>query len=53
MLFPVSQLFLNKEPILTIRRDTKVRDALSLMVKNDYSQLPIVDASGDLLGLVT
>lgn len=53
MLFPVSQLLQNKEPLLTVRRDTKVRDALSLMVKNDFSQLPIVAQNGDLIGIIT
>lgn len=53
MLFPVSQLLQNKEPILVVKRDTKVRDALSLMVRNDFSQLPIVDESGDLSGIIT
>lgn len=53
MLFPVSELLQNKDPILSIKRDTKVRDALSLMVKNDFSQLPIVDENGDLVGIIT
>jgi CBS domain-containing protein len=53
MLFPVSQLLQNKEAVLTIQRDTKVRDALSLMVENDFSQLPIVDEKGKLVGIAT
>jgi CBS domain-containing protein len=53
MLFPVSELLQNKDPILSIKRDTKVRDALSLMVKNDFSQLPIVDENSDLVGIIT
>lgn len=53
MLFPVSQLLQNKPPILTIKRNTKVRDALSIMVKNDFSQLPIVDENGELTGILT
>ena len=53
MLFPVSELLQNKGPVLSIKRDTKVRDALSLMVKNDFSQLPIVDENDDLVGIIT
>ena len=53
MLFPVSQLLQNKELVLTVKKDTKVRDALSLMVKNDFSQLPIIDESGELTGIIT
>ena len=52
MLFPVSQLLQNKQPILTVTSDTKVRDALSLMVKNDFSQLPIIDENGGLIGII-
>jgi CBS domain-containing protein len=53
MLFPVKQLLQNKEPILMVKRETKVRDALSLMVKNDFSQLPIIDERGNLSGIIT
>lgn len=53
MLFPVSQLLQNKEAVLTVQKDTKVRDALSLMVENDFSQLPIVDENGKLVGIAT
>ena len=53
MLFPVSQLLENKEDILTIPKGTKVREALSLMVENDFSQLPIVDDNGKLVGIAT
>lgn len=53
MLFPVKQLLKDKEPPLCITKEAKVRDALSLMVQNDYSQLPIVDEKGDLVGIIT
>lgn len=53
MLFPVSQLLENKDTVLTIQSYTKVRDVLSLMVENDFSQLPIVDESGKLIGIAT
>jgi CBS domain-containing protein len=53
MLFPVKQLLIEKEPPLCITKEAKVRDALSLMVQNDYSQLPIVDEKGNLVGIIT
>jgi len=53
MLFPVKQLLKDKEPPLCITKEAKVRDALSLMVQNDYSQLPIVDGNGYLAGIIT
>jgi CBS domain-containing protein len=49
----VSQLLTNKEPLVTISPSATVHDALTLMTKSDYSQLPVVDEGGDLLGIIS
>lgn len=53
MLFPIKQLLEDKKKPLCVSRDITVRDALTLMVENDYSQLPIVDEDGRLSGIIT
>jgi CBS domain-containing protein len=53
MLFPIRQLLDGKEPLLSIVRDTKVRDALALMFEYDYSQLPVIDNAGNLIGQIS
>jgi len=53
MLFPVRQLIEGREKPLCIQRKTSVHDALELMIRHDYSQLPVVTESGKLLGLVS
>jgi CBS domain-containing protein len=53
MLFPIKQLLEDKKPPICVSKDTLVRDALTLMVENEYSQLPIVDSHGRLTGIIT
>jgi CBS domain-containing protein len=53
MLFPIQQLIEGRGAPLCVRKDTTVNDALALMVKNDYSQLPVVDEDGDLCGIIS
>lgn len=53
MLFPISQLIAEKEEPLCISKNTKVGDALALMLENDFSQLPIVDEQDNLTGIIT
>lgn len=53
MLFPIEQLLKNKNELDCISKSKTVRDALTQMVKNDYSQLPVLDDTGGLLGIVT
>lgn len=40
----------DQEP-LTVRHDTPVRDAISLMIQHGYSQLPITSHSSEVLGV--
>lgn len=53
MLFPIGQLLEGRAAPLCVARTATVRDALGLMVKNDFSQLPVVDEEGHLVGIVT
>lgn len=39
--------------ITTVRQDTLVRDAVTMMIDNDFSQLPVVDEQGRCIGLLT
>ncbi|MHB1416589.1 MAG: CBS domain-containing protein [Chloroflexota bacterium] len=53
MLFPLHRLLEGRAAPTCIGRATTVREALGLMIGHDFSQLPVVDAEGHFLGLVT
>src|SRR3712207_5539488 len=53
MLYPVEKLLSNRGKVLCVNQKETVRDTLVKMVQNDYSQLPVVDDSGNLVGIVT
>lgn len=53
MLFPISELIQEKDKLITVTKDSKIRDALAIMLENDYSQLPVVDEDGNLTGIIT
>jgi CBS domain-containing protein len=53
MPYTVQQLFDDRESVLSpigIERNASVQDALNLMLKKQYSQLPIVDKENRLIG---
>ena len=53
MLFPVEQLLKDKDELVKISRDASVREALETMFRYDFSQLPVIDGNGNLVGMVT
>ncbi len=53
MLFPLSRLVGERGKPLCVKQDQSIREALALMVGNDYSQLPVVSETGELLGLIS
>jgi len=53
MPFNVDQLISEQQKLVAIRREAKVREAVELMIEHDYSQLPVVDSDGKLLGMIT
>jgi len=40
-------------PVLTVRADTTVREAATLLLENRITAAPVLDASGDLIGIVS
>jgi hypothetical protein len=53
MLYPVEKLLPNKGQVVTVNHTETVRDALHKMVQHDFSQLPIVNDHGDLVGMIS
>ncbi|GAC1620186.1 MAG: hypothetical protein NVS4B7_12290 [Ktedonobacteraceae bacterium] len=53
MLFPLERLLEGRGIPLCVNHDTKVREALKLMVENDFSQLPVLDKNGNLSGIIS
>lgn len=53
MLFPIGQLLEGRAAPLCVPRTATVREALGIMVQNDFSQVPVVDEAGHLVGLVS
>jgi CBS domain-containing protein len=52
MLFPLNRILDEDQELLCVHQDQTVREALSLMVENDFSQLPILTKTGKLVGLI-
>jgi len=40
-------------PVITIRSETSVKDALKLLTENGFTALPVVDTNARLVGIVT
>jgi CBS domain-containing protein len=40
-------------PVITASRDSQLKDIAELLVEHDISAVPIVDETGDLIGIVT
>jgi CBS domain-containing protein len=53
MLYPIEKLIEGRPDPLCVHLHQKVADALELMIKNDYSQLPVVDDQGYLTGVIS
>src|SRR4051794_11061546 len=52
MQFPLSKLLDAKE-IICIREHQTIQEALDIMIRHDYSQLPVIDKQGHLTGLIS
>lgn len=53
MLFPIERLLSGREGPLCAHEGQTLREVMALMVENQYSQLPVIDAYGELIGLVS
>lgn len=51
MLFPISQLIEGREAPMCVQQSTLVKDALRVMMKNGFSQLPVVNRDGHYVGM--
>jgi len=53
MLFPIERLIEGRDPPVCVTLDASVREALSLMVEHDFSQLPVTNRDGILAGMIS
>lgn len=53
MLFPLKKLIEGRAEPIVIGREKSVKEALGIMVANDFSQLPVVEEDGTLVGLIS
>lgn len=53
MPLPLTKLLQDHPEPVCVRQNQKVSDALALMIANDYTQLPVIDANDHLLGLIS
>lgn len=53
MLFPLSQLIEGRDAPVCVHRDMSIKDALAIMIEHDFSQLPVIDDHGNLLGIIS
>lgn len=49
----VQEFISGKLPVISIRLGDSLKDAVKLMLRHDYSQLPVVDSENSLVGFVT
>jgi len=53
MPYPVSNLIEDRGIPVSVKKSDPVSKALSTMLENDYSQLPVLDDQGHIRGMVT
>lgn len=53
MLYTLEQVLANRPSLLTVRHDASMLEAFRLMIERRLGQLPVVDATGRLVGIVS
>jgi CBS domain-containing protein len=53
VLYTLQQILANRPPLLTVQHDTPMLDAFRLIIERRLGQLPVVDAAGQLVGIVS
>jgi CBS domain-containing protein len=53
MLYSLEQVLVNRRPLITVRHDVSLLDALRLLIERRLGQIPVVDERGRLAGVVS
>lgn len=53
MPYSIDHLLENQRNVVVIQKTDAITTALDLMIEHDFSQLPVVDENGNLLGMIT
>ncbi len=53
MTYLVREIVERNPPVVCIEKNRKIREALEIMVGNDYSQMPVIDDQGNLCGIIS
>lgn len=53
MLLPIGQLLEDRAKPLCVQQTAHIQEALRIMLQNDVSQLPVLDADGDIIGMIS
>lgn len=53
MLYTLAQVLANRPPLITIRHDAPMLDAMRLLVDRHLGQVPVVDENGRLKGIIS
>ena len=53
MLYTLEQVVANRPPLITVRHDASMLDAFRLLIERRFGQLPVVDETGQLKGIVS
>lgn len=53
MQYPIKKIIEGRDSPLCIEEQRTVREAMVLMMENDFSQLPIIDEAGKLVGVIS
>lgn len=53
MLYSLEQVLSNRPPLITVRHDAPMLDAVRLLIERRLGQLPVVDETGQLRGILS
>lgn len=53
MLYSLEQVLANRPPLITVRHDAPMIDAFRLLIERRLGQLPVVDGTGRLVGILS
>jgi CBS-domain-containing membrane protein len=53
MLYSLGQVLTNRPPLITVRHDAPMLEAIRLLIERRLGQLPVVDETGQLRGILS